>query len=182
MYPREITSTPLWIRHKLPLSPQPPPNGDEKLRNQIRSQNVQSTDETIEYYVRQERARLDVKWCLDEFFYWNVSNPSLGQLVIANIFERVHIAYIIEIHPRNVKVALVDMLLNTVMIGLDDIYTAEDSPFYEQFLLNQHLLHSQHVLDYIANEKLKNELIGSNHDISFDTAVMEPITQYVDIE
>ncbi|CAF3468696.1 unnamed protein product [Rotaria socialis] len=122
MYPREITSAPLWIRHKLPLSPQPPSNGGEKLRNQIRSQNVQSTDETIEYYVRQERARFNLKWCLDEFFYWNVSNPSLGQLVIANIFGRVHIAYIIEIHPKNVKVAPADMLWNTAIIEPDAIY------------------------------------------------------------
>ncbi|CAF2879329.1 unnamed protein product [Rotaria sp. Silwood2] len=79
-------------------------------------------------------------------------------------------------------VAPADMLGNTVMIGLDDIYTAEDSPFYEQFLLNQHLLHSQHVLDYIANEKRKNELIGSNHDIPFGTDVMAPITQYFNME
>ncbi|CAF1575034.1 unnamed protein product [Rotaria magnacalcarata] len=125
MYPREIKSTPLWIRHKLPLSPQPPPNGDEKLRNQIRSQSVQFTNETIEYYVRQERARLDLKCCLDEFFYWNVSNPSLRQLVIANIFGRVHVAYIIEIHPKNVKFAPTDMLWNIAMIELDDMYTAE---------------------------------------------------------
>ena len=87
MYPREITTTSVWIRHNLPLSPSPPPNGDQKLRNQIRSQHVDFTDEMIEQYVRQERARLDLKWCLDEFFGWNVSNPFLGQLVKANLSE-----------------------------------------------------------------------------------------------
>jgi hypothetical protein len=61
MYPREITTTSVWIRHNLPLAPSPPPNGDEKLRNQIRSQNIESTDEMIDHYVREERARLDLK-------------------------------------------------------------------------------------------------------------------------
>ncbi len=48
MYPREITTTSVWIRHELPLGPPPPPNGDEKLRKQIKSQNVQCADEMIE--------------------------------------------------------------------------------------------------------------------------------------
>jgi hypothetical protein len=61
MYPREIRTTSIWIRHNLPLYPSPPPNGDEKLRNQIRFQNVKLTDEMIERSVRQEFARLDLK-------------------------------------------------------------------------------------------------------------------------
>jgi len=94
MYPREITTTSVWLRHNLPLSPPLPPNRDEKLRNQIKSQNIQFTDELIEQYVRQERARLDLKWCLDQLFGWNVPNPFLWQLVTANLFRVVHLAYL----------------------------------------------------------------------------------------
>jgi hypothetical protein len=104
MYPREITSTSAWIRHNLPLGPPLPPNGDEKLRKQIKSRNIKSTDEVIEQYVRQERARLDLKWCLDEFFGWNVPDPYLGQLVTANLFGSAHLAYIIDVTSSNIIV------------------------------------------------------------------------------
>ncbi|CAF1456495.1 unnamed protein product [Rotaria sordida] len=182
MYPREITTTPIWIRHKLPLCAPPPPNGDEALRNQIRFQNVQCSEEVIEYYVRQERARLDLKWCLDQFFGWNVSHPSLGQLVTANIFGTVHMAYIIGFEQANVVVSPADMSGNSVVIGHEDIYSAEDSPFYEKFLRNHSLLHSQHVLDYIANQKRKNALTEFRHDVSFSSALQESIGEYFDIE
>lgn len=182
MYPTEITSTPFWIRHKLPLCASPPPDGDRELRNRIRSQHAESTDEIIEYYVRQERSRLDLKWCLDEFFYFNVTNPYSGQLVTANIFGRAHIAYIVEVHPMNILVTPVDMLGHTVTIGFDDIYTAEDSPFYEHFLHHQHLLHSQHVFDYIENQKFKDKVAESNHDNSYNMVVIENIAQDFDTE
>ncbi|CAF4597666.1 unnamed protein product, partial [Didymodactylos carnosus] len=182
MYPREITTTSIWIRHNLSLSPSPPPNGDAQLRSQIRSQNVKFTDEMIEQYVRQERGRLDLKWCLDQYFGWNVPDPFLGQLVTANLFGLVHLAYIIDISPVNVMVTPIDMLGNSVVVGFDDIYSAEDGPFYENFLLKQRLLHPQHVFDFIANQKLKEELMRFNHNHSGGMIMMESICEHVEIE
>ncbi|CAF1481272.1 unnamed protein product, partial [Rotaria sordida] len=130
----------------------------------------------------QQRARLDLKWCLDQFFGWNVSHPSLGQLVTANIFGTVHMAYIIGFEQANVVVSPADMSGNSVVIGHEDIYSAEDSPFYEKFLRNHSLLHSQHVLDYIANQKRKNALTEFRHDVSFSSALQESIGEYFDIE
>ncbi|CAF3881162.1 unnamed protein product, partial [Rotaria sp. Silwood1] len=98
--------------------------------------HVQCSEEVIEYYVRQERARLDLKWCLDQFFGWNVSHPCLGQLATANIFGTVHMAYIIGFELANVVIAPANMSGNSVVIRRDDIYSAEDSPFCETFLLN----------------------------------------------
>ncbi|CAF3770109.1 unnamed protein product [Rotaria sp. Silwood1] len=182
MYPSEITTTPIWIRHKLPLCAPPPPSRDEKLRNQIKSQHVQCSEEVIEYYVRQERARLDLKWCLDQFFGWNVSHPCLGQLVTANIFGTVHMAYIIDFELANVVIAPANMSGNSVVIRRDDIYSAEDSPFCETFLLNHYLLHPQHVLDYVANQKHKDALTEFRHDVSFSSTLHESISKYFDTE
>jgi hypothetical protein len=182
MYPREITTTSVWIRHHLPLSPPPPLNRDEKLRKKIRSQNVKSTDEMIEQYVLQERARLDLKWCLDEYFGWNVSDPFLGQLVTANLSGLVHLVYIINITPVNVTVTPVDMHGNSVVIGFDDIYSAEHGPFYEKFLLNNHLFHPQHVLDHIENQKRQDELIRFNHNVSFDMTMVESTCEHSEID
>lgn len=181
MYPSEITSTPLWVRHALPLFPPPPPDGDENLRKQIRFEHIDATNEMIEHYVKQERARLDLKWCLNEFFGWSLSHPFVGRLVTANIFGHVHLAHIICLNPVNVVVAPVDILGNSMMIGYDDIYSA-DSPILEKYLLSHRLLHSQHVLDYIANQKRKDALIESGHDISFNTTLFEPIGEYFEAE
>jgi hypothetical protein len=175
MYPREIRTTSIWIRHNLPLYPSPPPNGDEKLRNQIRFQNVKLTDEMIERSVRQEFTRLDRKWCLDQYFGWNVSDPFLGQLVTANLFRLVHLAYVIDISHVNITVIPVDMFGNCVPVGLDDIYSAEDGPFFENILLNHRFLHSQHVLDYVANQKRQDDLLRFNHNLTFGVDIIEAI-------
>jgi hypothetical protein len=164
MYPREITTTRFWIRHALPLGSPSPPNGDEALRQQIRSRNVISTDEMIEEYVRHERARLDLKWCLDEFFAWPLPNPFVGQLVVANISGFVHLAYIIDCTPAAVSITPVDKFGDFIMIGYDDIYDATDRPFMDNYLVNHHLLHPQQVLDYIANQDRKHALLQSSHN------------------
>ena len=182
MYPCEITSTSVWIRHNLPLGPSPPPNGDRQLRQQIRSKNVNSTDEVIEQYVRQERSRLDLKWCLDQYFGWNVSDPYLGQMVTANIVGLVHLAYIIEINDENLVLIPTDMLGSSVVVGFDDIYSAEDGPFYEKFLLNHGRLHSQHVLDYIANRKSQDKFIRFGYKDSYDMVMMESACEHPEIE
>jgi len=119
MYPREIITTSVWIRHNMPVSAPSPPNGDEKLRKQIKSRNIKATDEMIERYVRQERARLDLKWCLDEYFGSNVPEPFLGQLVTANIVGVVHLAYIIDFTPVNVLVTPADTLASTKIVQRD---------------------------------------------------------------
>ena len=182
MHPCEITSTSVWIRHNLPLCPSPPPNGDRQLRQQIRSKNVNSTDEVVEQYVRQERSRLDLKWCLDQYFSWNVSDPYLGQVVTANIFGLVHLAYIIDINDENLVLIPTGMLGSSVVVGFDDIYSAEDGPFYENFLLNHRLLHSQHVLDYIANQKSQQNLIRFGHKGSYEMIIVESACEHSEIE
>ena len=47
--------------------------------------------------------------------------------------------------------------------------------FYEKFVLNHHLLHSQHVLDFIAKQKRPDELIRLNHNVLFSTTLPESI-------
>jgi hypothetical protein len=178
MYPREITTTSVWTRHDLPVCAPPPPNGDAKLRKQIRSRNVKATDEMIERYVRQERARLDLKWCLDDYFGGNKNNPYLGQLVTANINGIVHLAYILELNSTSITVAPVDSLDLTELVGRDDIYSAEDGPFYEAFVETRHLLHPQHVLDCLA--KQKHELVQSNYAASFDTSFMDIVQDCIE--
>ncbi|CAF0847294.1 unnamed protein product [Didymodactylos carnosus] len=74
------------------------------------------------------------------------------------------------------------MLGNSVVVGFDDIYSAEDDPFYENVLLKQRLLHPQHVFDYIANQKLKGELMRFNHSHSGGMIMMESICEHVEIE
>jgi len=182
MYPQEITTTPTWIRHNLPVCPPPPPNGDENLRQQIKLRNVKASDEMIEEYVRVERSRLDLKWCLDQYFGWNVPDPSLGQIVTVNIFGSTHLAYIIDINIVNITVMPVDMLGDSAVVGFDDIYTAENGPFYKQFLLNHHILHSQHVLDYIAYQKSQEQLMLFKHKVSCDMIVVESVCQYPEPE
>lgn len=182
MYPCEITSSSFWIRHNLPLSPSPPPNGDRQLRQQISSKNVNSTDEVIEQYVRQERSRLDLKWCLDQYFGWNVFDPYLGQIVTANIFGLVHLAYIIDINDENLVLMPTDMLGSSVGVGFDDIYSAEDGPFYENLLRSHRLLHSQHVLDYIANQKSQESLKRFRHKDSDDMIILESACEHSGIE
>ncbi|CAF0836911.1 unnamed protein product [Didymodactylos carnosus] len=76
----------------------------------------------------------------------------------------------------------VDMLGNSVVVGFDDICSAQDGPFYEKFLLKQRLLHPQHVFDYIANQKLKEELMRFNHNHSGGMIMMESICEHVEIE
>jgi hypothetical protein len=181
MYPREITTTHFWIRHELPLGPPPPSNGDEELRLQIRSRNIISTDEMIEEYVRNERARLDLKWCLDEFFAWPLPNPFVGQLVVANISGFVHLAYIIDLTSVAVSITPVDKFGNFILVEYDDIYDATDSPFLENYLVNHHLLHPQQVLDYIANQDRKHKLMQSSHNDPVNMNLMESLDEKFDI-
>lgn len=68
MFPREITSTSLWIRHNLPLSSPLPKRQTEDLLKPMQSRYGHLPDEMLRVYVGQERARLDLKWCLDECF------------------------------------------------------------------------------------------------------------------
>jgi hypothetical protein len=106
----------------------------------------------------------------------------LGQLVTANIFGHVHLAYIIDINLLNIMIIRADMLGNSALVGLDDIYTAEDGPFYEKFSLNHRLLHSQHVLDYVANKKRQEELRWINHKASCDMIVVESACEHSESE
>ncbi len=74
------------------------------------------------------------------------------------------------------------MFGTSVVIGFNDIYLVEDGPFYENFLVDHHLLHSQHVFDYIANQKRKDELMEFNHDVSFSKTLVQSITEDFEIE
>jgi hypothetical protein len=59
------------------------------------------------------------------------------------------------------------MIENSVMVELNDIFSAEDGSLYEILLLDHHLLHSQHVLDYIENPERQHETLRFNLKISF---------------
>ncbi len=176
MYPHEITTTPFWIRHELPLGPPSPPNGDEELRQQIRSRNVISTDEMIEEYVRHERARSDLKWYLDQFFTWPLPNPFVGQLIVASMSGFVHLTYIIDRTPVAVSITPVDKFGDFIMIEYDDIYDATDSYFMENYLVNHYLLHTQQVLDYIAKQDRKHALLQSSHHDPFVSSTVNTVT------
>ncbi|CAF1262276.1 unnamed protein product [Adineta ricciae] len=181
-YPDEITSTPLWIRHKLPVHAPLPPNEDADLCRLIASQNAGLSGEMIEHYVSQERARLNLKWCLDEFFGFNVDKPVLGQLVVANVFGIVHLAYIIEIHSTHLMVLSANTLAETFLVKYDDIYRGEYSPFYDNFLLNQRSLHPQHVLDYVFNSKITVHLQSDNVTIPNTLSLDQYIDHYLEME
>ncbi|CAM4944724.1 unnamed protein product [Rotaria socialis] len=71
---------------------------------------------------------------------------------------------------------------DSVMIELDDIYPAEDSPSYETFLLNHRRLHSQHILDYIANQKRKEELIELHENVLFSTVLLKYVDENYETE
>ncbi|CAF1162198.1 unnamed protein product [Rotaria magnacalcarata] len=71
---------------------------------------------------------------------------------------------------------------DSVMIELDDIYPAEDSPFYDTFLLKDRCLHFQHVLDYIANQKRKEELIELHESVLFSTVLLKYVGENFETE
>jgi hypothetical protein len=79
-------------------------------------------------------------------------------------------------------VTLVDMFGNSVVIGLDDVYSAEDGPFYEFFLLYNRLLHPQHVLDLVENQKHKKESIRFNHNVSCGMVMVESTCENFEFE
>jgi len=165
MFPREITSTAVWIRHELPLSAPPPPDGDKKLRQKIQRRLIHATEKEIDEIVRQERARLNLKWCFDEYFGGPISEPNLGQLVTANVIGVVHLAYIVDITSSSVIVLSADTFSISAVVGFDDIYSAEYSPFFDNYLCNQRVYHPQHVLDWWARYIQRHEHIDfSNID------------------
>ena len=153
MFPREITTTSVWIRHQLPLYAPLPPDGDRKLRRQIRSKYQNKTEEEISEIVQKERARLDLKWCFDEYFGWPIAHPSLGQIVTANVFGNVHLGYIVDITHSSIILVSIDTLTVLPAVNPDDIYSADCSPFFENYLHDQRVYHSQHILDWWSSSK-----------------------------
>jgi hypothetical protein len=148
MFPREITATPVWIRHELPLYAPPPPDGDRKLYRQIRSQHQNKTEEEISEIVGKERARLNLKWCFDEYFGGPVADPDLGQIVTANVFGDVHLDYIVDILHSSITLVSFDTLTVLPTVTSDDIYSAEYSPFFHNYLHDQRVYHPQHIIDW----------------------------------
>ena len=159
MFPLEITTTTVWIRHKLPLSAPPPPDGDKKLRRKIRTLLINATEQEIDEIVQNERARLNLKWCFDEYFGGPIANLKLGEIVTANVFGNVHLAYILDITSFGVTLVSADTLTVLPVVGLDDIYTAEYSPFFHNYLQCQRVYHAQHVLDWFVKR------IQRRHDL-----------------
>jgi hypothetical protein len=133
MFPREIASTSFWIQHNLSLSSPLSKKLTEDLRKQIRSRYGHLSDEMLQVYIRQKRTRLDLKWRRDEYFGWNISDPVLGQLVKVNLYGSVQMAYTIGVARLNITITPADELGAVFLVGLDDIYSAELSPFYEPF-------------------------------------------------
>jgi hypothetical protein len=148
MFPREITTTTVWIRHKLPLYAPPPPNGDKTLRRQMQSVLINATEKETDEIVQQERARLNLKWCFDQYFGGPIADPILGQIVTANVFGTVHLGYIVDITCFSVTLISADTLTVLPAIGPDDIYSAECSPFFDSYLHGKRAFHPQHVLNW----------------------------------
>ncbi len=157
MFPQEITTTRVWIRHQLPLSAPPPPDGDRKLRQKIKSQHKNETEEEISKLVQKERARLNLKWCFDEYFGCPITRPTLGQIVTANVFGDVHLGYIVDI--THSSIILVSVATFTVLPAVtpEDIYSAEHSPFLANYLHVQRIYHPQHILDWWSNLKYNSQ-------------------------
>jgi hypothetical protein len=180
MFPREIISTSFWIRHELPFSSPLPESLTEDLRKEIPSRNVQLSDEMVQEYVRNERVRLDLKWCLDQYFGWNVSDLIPGQLVTVNVSGFVHMAYVIGITPMKITITPADRLGTLYAIGSDDIYSAEYNPSYESFLINHTVLHPQHVLDYVKNQNKQRSIIFN--DVSCGTSIEQSPPENFELE
>lgn len=153
MFPREITSTSVWKRHGLPLYAPASPDNDQKLRRQIQNKHPGKTEEGINELVQKERSRLNLKWCFDEYFGCPLSHPTLGQIVTANIFGTVHLGYIVDITPSCIFLVSIDTLTVLPAVNLDDIYTAEHSPFFENYLHDRRVCHPQHVFDWWSRAK-----------------------------
>ena len=154
-------------------SPLPPSLTDE-LRHKIRSEYVQINEELLEQYVRQERARLDLKWCLDQYFGWNHSDLVLGQLVIANVFGSMHMAYVIDIAYMKITITLADQFGTNALVTSADIYSATAVPSYESFVAQHTVFHPQHIRDYVENGHPKRSLHLDQH-VQCDLH----ITQYI---
>lgn len=178
MFPREITTSAVWIRHQLPLFAPPPLNGDQSLRRQIKSRLVHSTESEINEAVRLERARLDLKWCLDEFFGGPLSEFSLGQIVTANIFGVVRLGYIVNTTSFGLTVLPADTFGSVAVIGFDDVYSGEHSPFFHTHLRHHRVYHPQHVLDWWTRCTVRKpvssfHLAESSSSATADTAMCE---------
>ena len=158
MFPREITSTRFWIRHELPMSSPLPLSLTDDLRNKIRCEHVYINNELLKKYVREERARLDLRWCLGEYFGCIDSNLVLGQLVLANIFGSLHMAYVTSIADTKITITLADQSGTDILVTSDDIYSARDAPSYDSFLAQHTVSHPQHIQDYVASEHQKRSL------------------------
>ena len=176
MFPSEITNTSFWIRHELPLCAPPPIHGDKILRRQIQSRFINMTDKEIADTVRRERTRLNLKWCLDEYFGTNVVDPFLGQLVTANITGVVHLAYIVKITSTNLTVTPADMFGVSAIVTLEDIYSAECSPFLRIFLRTQRINHPQHILDWWTRHTQRQA-----HNLSPNINDLALVTMYDDL-
>ncbi len=93
---------------------------------------------------QQERARLNLKWC----FGGPIWEPILGQIITANVLGVVHLAYIVNITSSSVIIIPADTLSIPAIVGFDDIYSPEDTPFFDNYLQRERVYHPQHVLDW----------------------------------
>jgi hypothetical protein len=163
MFPREITSTSFWIRHELPLCAPPPIDGDKKLCSQMKRRFVNATADELSEIVRQERARLNLKWCLDEYFGGYIWEPFLGQLVTANVIGVVHLAYIVDITSKSVTILLANTLDTSAVVAFEDLYSAEDGPFLDVFLCTHRVYSPQHILDWWTEHNQRQMHITLSH-------------------
>lgn len=177
MFPREITNTSVWIRHQLPLHAPSPRDGDRKLRRQIRSQYQHETEEEINEIVQKERARLNLKWCFDEYFGSPITHPTLGEIVTANVFGNVYLGYIVDVTRSSIILVSIDTLTVLTAVNHEDIYSGKCSPFFENYLHDHRVYHPQHVLDWWSRSKYDKQLKCTNFSPS--TGILSPI--YTDI-
>lgn len=176
MFPREITSTSVWIRHEQPLCAPPPIDGDKKLRCQIQLRFINATDSELSEIVRQERARLDLKWCLDEYFGGNIRKPFLGQFVTANVIGVVNLAYIVDFTLKSVTILIANTFDTLAVVAFEDLYPAENSPFIDVFLRTQRVFRPQHVLDWWTGHNQRQKHTTMSH-----TTQLSAVTTFNDV-
>ena len=153
MFPDEIINTRFWIQHALPMSSPLPPRLTDDIRVEIRAAHGPIDDASLDTLVRRERARLDLQWCLNKYFRINVSNPTVGQLVMVNIFGSMRFAYITNVSGIYITISPVERFGYFVVVCCDDIYTAHHTPSYNHFVAWNPVFHRQHVRDYLTNER-----------------------------
>ena len=90
-------------------------------------------------------------------FGWPIAHPTLEEIVTANVFGNVHLGYIVDITYSSIILVSVDTLTILPAVSHNDIYSGEHNPFFNNYLRDQRVYHSQHVLDWWSRSKYNQQ-------------------------